>query len=1071
MTRQRSPKSPLTVVISPPFPMIAIVASVAVSLAAACGPQTVSLEEAKQITATFKGGSFTPPPKTIADISKLLDEHKEMKPETARRIAANRAAAAEPIPAGLAGIELAEFLLQRGISAKRSAQIGKALADLRRAKDLSEGKPGVTRREILWELASVEVRGGNPKNSARLREEALRMVSNPIRIIGYTAITATTQAAFGDLDAAEATLVQAERHLGQGPNSRAWSRMADNMTYRVLGAKGNVELRKGRYAEAEQLFRSALSTALKANTNSIRDVQNRITARGRLARVLAKQGRHVESEVENRRGVKEALRDFGRYSQYTASRLGSLLNNLIEQGRFDEAEQLAGIVLDTYTKLGVADDSFMVNRARILIADLKVNQAQWADALRLYDFAERKIGDNDYVRDRLITSNLNRVVALLKAGRAAEARDIIQKTVDVRRGSLGAKHYSTAEATGLLGVALATLGERAKALARFREALPILISRSRGAESETESSASRELRLGLILEAYIALLADVAGTPIEKSAGIDAPAEAFRVADIARSRSVQTALAASGARAAAGNADLADLVRREQDARKQISALFGLYANALAAPPDQQDRKVQTALRTRIDSLRGARAALAEEIERRFPDYADLINPKPATVAKVQRIMRPGEALIATYVSDDKTYVWGVPKSGRVRFAAAALDRKSIRAVIRDLRRALDPQAATLGNIPAFDLGLSHRLYRALLEPVKDGWRGAKSLLVVADDALGQLPFSVLVTQRTRLADESGALFSNYKSVPWLARDHAVTALPSVTALATLRALPAANPARRAFVGFGDPYFSTQQAAQAASSKPIRTAALTSRGAFKVRGLPVRLRSAPKTKDLDSAELSKLPRLPDTADEVRGIALAVEADLTKDVFTGKRATEQRVKSLDLSGYKILAFATHGLIPGDLNGLIQPALALSAPEIGGTGGDGLLTMGEILGLKLDADWVVLSACNTAAGDGAGAEAFSGLGRAFFYAGTRALLVSNWPVETTSARALTTDLFRRQAKDSSLTRAQALRQAMLTLMDGRGLVDQGGRTVFSYAHPIFWAPFSLVGDGGGGSAAGS
>jgi len=79
----------------------------------------------------------------------LLDEHKEMKPETARRIEANRAAAAEPIPAGLAGMELAEFLLQRGISGKRSAQIGKALADLRRAKDLSEGKPGVTRREIL----------------------------------------------------------------------------------------------------------------------------------------------------------------------------------------------------------------------------------------------------------------------------------------------------------------------------------------------------------------------------------------------------------------------------------------------------------------------------------------------------------------------------------------------------------------------------------------------------------------------------------------------------------------------------------------------------------------------------------------------------------------------------------------------------------------------------------------------------------------------------------------------------------------------------------------------------------
>ncbi|MCH7889817.1 MAG: CHAT domain-containing protein, partial [Proteobacteria bacterium] len=161
-----------------------------------------------------------------------------------------------------------------------------------------------------------------------------------------------------------------------------------------------------------------------------------------------------------------------------------------------------------------------------------------------------------------------------------------------------------------------------------------------------------------------------------------------------------------------------------------------------------------------------------------------------------------------------------------------------------------------------------------------------------------------------------------------------------------------------------------------------------------------------------------------------------------------------------------AFATHGLVPGDLNGLTQPALALSSPEVAGGGGDGLLTMGEILALKLDADWVVLSACNTASGAGAGAEAISGLGRAFFYAGTRALLVSNWPVETTSAKALTTDVFRRQAADPGLSRAEALRQAMLALIDGPGLVDGEGRSVFSYAHPIFWAPFSLIGDGASG-----
>jgi CHAT domain-containing protein len=335
---------------------------------------------------------------------------------------------------------------------------------------------------------------------------------------------------------------------------------------------------------------------------------------------------------------------------------------------------------------------------------------------------------------------------------------------------------------------------------------------------------------------------------------------------------------------------------------------------------------------------------------------------------------------------------------------------------------------------------------------------------VVAHDALGALPLAVLPSAPAALGSETEPMFSRYRSAPWLARSHAITVLPSVSSLVAQRALPAGDPTRRAFAGFADPWFSEAQASEAVAEAQQTTAALTSRGLLATRGLPVTLRSLPQMAAFDSAELEKLPRLPDTREEVRSIALAMNADLTRDLFTGKDANEGQIKTMELSGYKVLAFATHGLVPGDLNGLTQPALALSAPDVAGVDGDGLLTMGEILGLKLDADWVVLSACNTAAAEGAGAEAISGLGRAFFYAGARALLVSNWPVETTSARLLTTDIFRRQVEDSNLTRAQALRGAMLGLMDGPGYMDGDGRTVFSYAHPIFWAPFTLVGDGG-------
>jgi CHAT domain-containing protein len=230
-----------------------------------------------------------------------------------------------------------------------------------------------------------------------------------------------------------------------------------------------------------------------------------------------------------------------------------------------------------------------------------------------------------------------------------------------------------------------------------------------------------------------------------------------------------------------------------------------------------------------------------------------------------------------------------------------------------------------------------------------------------------------------------------------------------------------------------------------------------------MRSAKVKLRSTVGTVELRSANLSALPRLEDTGDELKAIAAALQADPSKVLYLGKQANEKIVKDMDLSRYRIVVFATHGLIPGDLDGLTQPALALTAPEVADIDGDGLLTVDEILGLRLNADWVVLSACNTAAGAGAGAEAVSGLGRAFFYAGSRALLLTNWPVDSTSAREIVSGAFRRQAELSQLSRAEALRQSMMAVMESSERKDAAGETLYTHAHPLFWAPYSLMGDG--------
>jgi CHAT domain-containing protein len=286
-----------------------------------------------------------------------------------------------------------------------------------------------------------------------------------------------------------------------------------------------------------------------------------------------------------------------------------------------------------------------------------------------------------------------------------------------------------------------------------------------------------------------------------------------------------------------------------------------------------------------------------------------------------------------------------------------------------------------------------------------------------------------------------------------------------------LRAGAPGSATRRPFVGVGDPYFSREQAAAAdRHARGVITAlgdaanAVTLRASPPGPGVPDGDPLARRTLAPDAGQLARLPRLPETADEIRAMAQAVGADTARDVFLGARAARSTLLGVDLSRYRVVAFATHGLVPGELEGLTQPALALTSPDVTGVAGDGVLTMEDILGLKLDADWVVLSACNTAAGDGAGAEAVSGLGRAFFYAGARALLVTNWPVETTSARALTTQLFRRQQLEPALTRARALQQTLVAMIDSGGLADARGRLLFAYAHPIFWAPFTLFGNGG-------
>ncbi len=1021
------------------------------SLTTAC-QTAMSVDEAKQVTAQFAGRSFVPPPRTVNDITGILDQHRRTEPEAVARA---RTLVDQPPPATSDPDKLADFYHRRALAARELGRLQQELEDLSRAAEYA------WRLEILADLSWAYGLGGNLSRAREIRREMLR-TSTPGWQITNHAFLARVYALAGDLEAAEASTRESLRLLRE---SRGWQQMRAewiaSWEASVANAQGSVMEARGHYEQAEAFYRESIST-LAADSKWSKDPWLDLQV-GRLAQILVRQGRLLEAESEARRALLGALGKRGRNSKDAAGMLRILSRTIVEQGRYVEAEALARASLDIFAQIGAPAQSFTMALARAELAASFVGQGKWNAAAAEYEEIQRALAEDPAILTGVafFAFRTNQAIALLKTGKAEQAIETLGPLLERSRTTLGDTHTSTVETRGLLAAAHAARGDLGRALAGFSEATRVLLNRTLEVDDEATARPAREQRSRLILGSYVNLLGSIRGTAEERQAGIDAAAEAFRLADVARRTSVQRSLDAAAARAAAKTPALADLVRREQDARKQISALHGALAGALTSQ-DVQDSKNSSKLRAEIETLRRARQAIRRQIEEQFPAYAQLVNPEPMTLEQARRRLRPGEALISTYVDDDRTFVWAVPDSGTVAFAAAPLGRKSLDEIVTRLRAALDPGAKTLGQIPEFDLALAHRLYAALLEPVAQGWRQADSLLIVADGALGQLPFGLLPTRAVTLVPEQEPLFANYKAVPWLIRSHAVTVLPSVTALSTLRALPPGDPGRQPFVGFGDPFFSREQAANPAGE----TGGAQVVAALTTRGRPLTLRSSPKTQQFDSSRLAMLPRLPETADEVRSIALALNADLTRDVFVGARANEKNVKSLDLTRYRVLAFATHGLVPGELDGLTQPALALSAPEVADVDGDGLLTMEEILALRLNADWIVLSACNTASGQGTGSDAISGLGRAFFYAGARALLVSNWPVETSSARALTTDVFRRQKEAPGLTRAQALQATMKALIDGPGFVDRATNTVvFSYAHPIFWAPFTLVGDGGG------
>ena len=990
-----------------------VIVLMSVCLFCACwtGCQTVSLDEAKDISLQFSGASFEPPPRSINDV---VSEHCE-------------------------NFNVFDCLQ-------------KPMFSMEEIYEHHQGAPPYPHRyskaNEFQRMAWRELNHGRYSRSIQLLEMSLKslppIVRNP-RGNRYTML-AKYYAYAGDLKSAQSALGNALYWYRMSPGDYAWKQ------YILNSARGLIEQIKGNLDRAEWYFRRAVPASKKYSSGTQLDL------RFDLIENLIFQGRLLEAEALAREILQERLVYKSRIRRARGRLVLSKI--LFRQARYREAEYVAKCAILLYNQEAADCSSIYLNLSRHMLAKSLMAQGRWAEAIEQFEAISVGLKNDPDLFKARFAGDVDWAIALLATGRNAEAAEQLKSGLKLTSRQVGKNHYRTAVIRGVIAVTHAYNDDKEAALAGFAEAVPLIVKQFRKANTATRTRSTKDPHLIFIIESYMNLLADIQATPLETKMGIDALETSFTLADFVRAHSVQRAVSACSARYGIKDPELADLVRSEQDSAKRLDALYGTLAVAVTQPTTAENPAAIQSLKEKIDKLSRARLTFIKEIESRFPKYAQLINPEPPSFKEVRASLRPGEALLSIYIGRDRSSIWAGPYEGKVRFATVSLSKSEVDTMVAQIRSTLEPNAKKLGEIPQFDLETAYALFKAFFEPVRQAWKNAKSLLVVPHGALSYLPLSLLPTEKIKLPADKDVWFENYKHVPWLVRSHAVTVLPSVSTLILLRAMPQAARAQLPFVGFGDPYFNEQQAKAAARpKKELQTASFKQPGDYVLRGLSIQ---RVQTDQLASAQIEVLPRLPETAEEIRSMALAMNADPNRDVYTGAQANEQQVKTMDLSRYKVIAFATHGLAPGDLDGLLQPALALSSPKVAGIDGDGFLTMEEIFGLWLNTDWVVLSACNTAAGREQGAEALSGLCRAFFYAGAQALLITNWRVETNSAKALTTDLFRRQAQNPLLTRADALRQSKLFLIDGVGRIDpKSGKVLFSYAHPIFWAAFSLVG----------
>jgi CHAT domain-containing protein len=602
-------------------------------------------------------------------------------------------------------------------------------------------------------------------------------------------------------------------------------------------------------------------------------------------------------------------------------------------------------------------------------------------------------------------------------GRLSAAETYLRNAL-AQRHAISGEGAATLRIRTQLGRAYQSEGMHTSAIIAYRDALKA----ARALPRESMVLTTEDL------VPFAAAITDYAKTLDDPKARQGLYAEAFDAFQLVRSPVVDRTIAQASMRLSSANPEIGALLRQIGDQERAGDFARVKLAHEQSLPDGERSAEVEDALKRDIDAAVKRGTELRNDLNRRFPDFAKLAEGRPMALDELRSRIGANEGVVSFLVGRSRSFVQLVRRDG-VYIGQATGGEAELRDAVTALRRSLEIQG---GSINEFDLKRAHQLYRDLFADIEPQLAGLDRLSVVPSGPLASLPFALLVT--------AAPTSERYEAAAWLAQRAAIAHTPSLQAFYTLRSTrPAARP-DRPLLAFGDPTL-------AAPSRAPTTAFAQLTGTCR--------EDAPMPASL----LTALASLPDTASEVRNVARVLRAE-DSSLFLGARANESNLRAQELSRYRVLYMATHGLLPGELKCQGEPGLVLTPPSQAAQSRaeDGLLEASEVASLTLNADLVVLSACNTATGGSRfGGEALSGLSEAFFHAGARNMLISHWQVPSAATAELMSSLFANLGPAMTTDSADALRAAQL------GMINKPAT-----AHPFFWAAFVVMGDGAASAA---